>query len=247
MREGGIAIDLTPRKIVETHDFFAWPLSFTRLDTYLKCKRWYYYKYIKNIEESRFDDRDALDFGNLIHEALEEYFTQSKDKFDKSEFLQIYSKYQKESTLKSEIFKLKLDEFASSQNSHFENGFRVDEREMEIEAEFDGIPIKGKIDRVDINGDDIWLIDYKSGKAAEKSLQLAFYELLYQAKFDKTASGHFYSFDDNKFTNSKADIDKLIEDLGKLKKDNNTQIEFAQNTKHCDICPYKSLCLRGLR
>ncbi|WP_086239134.1 PD-(D/E)XK nuclease family protein [Campylobacter devanensis] len=247
LRQGGIAIDLTPRDIVETHDFFAWPLSFTRLDTYLKCKRRYYYKYIKNIEESRFDDRDALDFGNLIHEALEEYFTKSKYKFDKSEFLQIYSKYQKDSTLKSEIFKLKLDDFASSQNSHFKDGFSVRECEMEIETQFDGIPIKGKIDRVDINGDDIWLIDYKSGKADEKSLQLAFYELLYQAKFDKTAKGYFYSFDDNKFTNSKADIDKLIEDLYELKKMSNSQIPFSQDTKHCDICPYKSLCLKGLR
>ena len=118
---------------------------------------------------------------------------------------------------------------------------------MEIEAEFDGIPIKGKIDRVDINGDDIWLIDYKSGKVDKKSLQLAFYELLYQAKFNKTASGHFYSFDDNKFTNSKADIDKLIEVLDELKEINNSQIPFSQDTKHCDICPYESLCLRGLR
>ncbi|MDY3132571.1 MAG: PD-(D/E)XK nuclease family protein [Campylobacter lanienae] len=247
LHQGGIAIDLTPREIVETHDFFAWPLSFSRLDTYLKCPRRYYYKYIKNIQESRFDDRDALDFGNLIHEALEKYFEKSNDKFDKSEFLQIYSKYQKESTLKSEIFKLKLDEFASSQNSHFKDGFSVSKCEMNIETEFDGIPIKGKIDRVDINGNYIWLIDYKSGKADKKSLQLAFYELLYQAKFDKTAKGYFYSFDDNQFTNSKADIDKLIEVLDELKEINNSQIPFSQDTKHCDICPYESLCLRGLR
>ncbi|TWO23131.1 Dna2/Cas4 domain-containing protein [Campylobacter hyointestinalis] len=247
LRQGGIAIDLTPRDIVETHDFFAEPLSFSRLDTYLKCKRRYYYKYIKKIKESRFYDRDALDFGTLIHEALEEYFKQSSAKFDKSEFLKIYSKYQKDTTLKSEIFKLKLDEFASSQNSHFKDGFSVSECEKKIEAKFDGIFIKGKIDRVDINGNDIWLIDYKSGKADEKSLQLAFYELLYQAKFDKTAKGYFYSFDDNKFTNSKADIDKLIEVLDELKKMSNSQIPFSQNTKHCDICPYESLCLRGLR
>ncbi|ANE34944.1 exonuclease V, helicase AddB [Campylobacter hyointestinalis subsp. lawsonii CCUG 27631] len=247
LNKGGIAIDLTPRDIVETHDFFAEPISFSRLDTYLKCKRRYYYKYIKKIKESRFYDRDALDFGTLVHEALEEYFKQSNAKFDKSEFLQIYSKYQKDTTLKSETFKLKLDEFASSQNSHFKDGFSVSECEKKIEAKFNGIFIKGKIDRVDINGNDIWLIDYKSGKADEKSLQLAFYELLYQAKFDKTAKGYFYSFDDNKFTNSKADIDKLIEVLDELKEMSNSQIPFSQDTKHCDICPYESLCLRGLR
>lgn len=247
MYQGGIAIDLTPRDIVEIHDFFAEPLSFSRLDTYLKCKRRYYYKYIKKIKETRFYDRDALDFGTLVHEALEEYFKQSSAKFDKSEFLKIYSKYQKDTTLKSEIFKLKLDEFASSQNSHLKDGFSVSECEMEIEAKFNRISIKGKIDRVDINGNDIWLIDYKSGKADEKSLQLAFYELLYQAEFDKTAKGYFYSFDDNKFTDSKADIDKLIEVLDELKKINNSQISFTQNTKHCDICQYESLCLRGLR
>ena len=246
--QGGIAINLNQKEIIKTHNFFDSAISFSRLNTYLECPRRYYYKYIKNIKESRFGNKDALEFGNIVHSALCEYFKKSPYNFDKNEFLSLYNNYENTTpTLKNELFKIKLDAFESEQNKHFKDGFSVKDCELGIEAEFNGVPIMGNIDRVDINGDDIWLIDYKTGNIVDKSLQLAFYQMLYLAKFHKETKGYFYSLKDNKFVENKKSIDDLSCELNKLKEISNTQICFTQNTKNCNNCPYETLCLRGLK
>lgn len=246
--QGGIAINLNPKEIIKTHNFFDSAISFSRLNTYLECPRRYYYKYIKNIKESRFGNKDALEFGNIVHSTLCEYFKKSPYNFDKNEFLSLYNNYENTTpTLKNELFKIKLDAFESEQNKHFKDGFSVKDCELGIEAEFNGVPIMGNIDRVDINGDDIWLIDYKTGNIIDKSLQLAFYQMLYLAKFHKETKGYFYSLKDNKFVENKKSIDDLSCELNKLKEISNTQICFTQNTKNCNNCPYEILCLRGLK
>ena len=110
------------------------------------------------------------------------------------------------------------------------------------------MPIEGKIDRVDINGDEIWLIDYKSGNLDTQSFQLAFYEMLYLAEFHQEAKGYFYSLKDNKFESSNKKIDELSQILNELKELSGSQICFNQNTKNCSQwCPYQTLCLRELR
>ncbi|MBQ8819373.1 PD-(D/E)XK nuclease family protein [Campylobacter sp.] len=246
--QGGIAINLNQKEIIKTHNFFDSAISFSRLNTYLECPRRYYYKYIKNIKESRFGNKDALEFGNIVHSTLCEYFKKSPYNFDKNEFLSLYNNYENTTpTLKNELFKIKLDAFESEQNKHFKDGFSVKDCELGIEAEFNGVPIMGNIDRVDINGDDIWLIDYKTGNIVDKSLQLAFYQMLYLAKFHKETKGYFYSLKDNKFVENKKSIDDLSCELNKLKEISNTQICFTQNTKNCNNCPYETLCLRGLK
>lgn len=246
--QGGIAINLNPKEIIKTHNFFDSAISFSRLNTYLECPRRYYYKYIKNIKESRFGNKDALEFGNIVHSTLCEYFKKSPYNFDKNEFLSLYNNYENTTpTLKNELFKIKLDAFESEQNKHFKDGFSVKDCELGIEVEFNGVPIMGNIDRVDINGDDIWLIDYKTGNIVDKSLQLAFYQMLYLAKFHKETKGYFYSLKDNKFVENKKSIDDLSCELNKLKEISNTQICFTQNTKNCNNCPYETLCLRGLK
>ena len=246
--QGGIAINLNSKEIIKTHNFFDSAISFSRLNTYLECPRRYYYKYIKNIKESRFGNKDALEFGNIVHSALCEYFKKSPYNFDKNEFLSLYNNYENTTpTLKNELFKIKLDAFESEQNKHFKDDFSVKDCELGIEAEFNGVPIMGNIDRVDINGDDIWLIDYKTGNIVDKSLQLAFYQMLYLAKFHKETKGYFYSLKDNKFVENKKSIDDLSCELNKLKEISNTKICFTQNTKNCNNCPYETLCLRGLK
>lgn len=247
---GGININISPREIVEAHNFFEYPISFSRLDTYIKCPRRYYYKHIKNIGEPRFMDREMLEFGTNSHEALRRYFEISPYEFDKDKFLQIYSSFEDaQPTLKNELFKIRIGQFQELQNLHFKNGFSVLACELKIESEFNGLLVDGTIDRVDINGDEIWLIDYKSGKLAnyKNSLQLAFYEMLYMAKFGKETKGYFYSLSENKFEPNKKSIDELSDILGELKEKSNKEIEFSQNTKECQYCSYQTLCLRGLK
>lgn len=245
----GVDVNTTPKKIIEVHNFFEYPISFSRLDTFIKCPRRYYYQYIKNVGKPKFFNEDNLEFGANLHEALQKYFESSPYKFNKDEFLQIYTNYEDaQLVLKNELFKIRLSKFEKEQNLHFQKGFSVWKRELKIQSEFNGLPIEGKIDRVDINGDEIWLIDYKSGNLGTQSFQLAFYEMLYLAEFHQEAKGYFYSLKDNKFEPNNKKIDELSQILNELKELSGSQICFNQNTKNCSQwCPYQTLCLRELR
>ncbi|WP_299040883.1 PD-(D/E)XK nuclease family protein [uncultured Campylobacter sp.] len=245
----GVDANTTPKEIIEVHNFFEYPISFSRLDTFIKCPRRYYYQYIKNVGKPKFFNEDNLEFGANLHEALQKYFESSPYKFNKDEFLQIYTNYEDtQLVLKNELFKIRLSKFEKEQNLHFQKGFSVWKCELKIRSEFNGLPIEGKIDRVDINGDEIWLIDYKSGNLDAQSFQLAFYEMLYLAEFHQEAKGYFYSLKDNKFESSNKKIDELSQILNELKELSGSQICFNQNTKNCSQwCPYQTLCLRELR
>lgn len=245
----GVDVNTTPKEIIEVHNFFEYPISFSRLDTFIKCPRRYYYQYIKNLGKPKFFNEDNLEFGANLHEALQKYFESSPYKFNKDEFLQIYTNYEDtQLVLKNELFKIRLSKFEKEQNLHFQKGFSVWKCELKIRSEFNGLPIEGKIDRVDINGDEIWLIDYKSGNLGTQSFQLAFYEMLYLAEFHQEAKGYFYSLKDNKFESSNKKIDELSQILNELKELSGSQICFSQNIKNCSQwCPYQTLCLMELR
>ena len=245
----GVDVNITPKEIIEVHNFFEYPISFSRLDTFIKCPRRYYYQYIKNVGKPKFFNEDNREFGANLHEALQKYFESSPYKFNKDEFLQIYANYEDaQLVLKNELFKIRLSKFEKEQNLHFQKGFSVWKRELKIQSEFNGLPIEGQIDRVDINGDEIWLIDYKSGNLDNQSFQLAFYEMLYLAEFHQEAKGYFYSLKDNKFEPNNKKIDELSQILNELKELSGSQICFNQNTKNCSQwCPYQTLCLRELR
>lgn len=245
----GVDVNTTPKEIIEVHNFFEYPISFSRLDTFIKCPRRYYYQYIKNVGKPKFFNEDNLEFGANLHEALQKYFESSPYKFNKDEFLQIYTNHEDtQLVLKNELFKIRLSKFEKEQNLHFQKGFSVWKCELKIRSEFNGLPIEGKIDRVDINGDEIWLIDYKSGNLDTQSFQLAFYEMLYLAEFHQEAKGYFYSLKDNKFESSNKKIDELSQILNELKELSGSQICFSQNTKNCSQwCPYQTLCLMELR
>ena len=65
--------------LVDTHDFFAFPLSASRLKTYLSCPRKYYFSYVKNFKDSSIpsDEIEAMDVGNLLHKSLQVLYTKS--------------------------------------------------------------------------------------------------------------------------------------------------------------------------
>ena len=177
-------INLNPNELICEHDFFKEPLSFSRLRTYLSCKRAYYYKYILGISEgvNLSAELDKSSLGTLIHEILKEYFMENQNFCDENALKELVNK--KATNLKGlnkldiELFKLKLSEFALKQNEHFANGYKVIECEKSVQREFEGVQIKGVIDRIDENAGELFVIDYKSGSVPDDDLQLQFYKAL---------------------------------------------------------------------
>ncbi|WP_454990776.1 RecB family exonuclease [Campylobacter rectus] len=210
--------------IIVKHDFFAIPLSFSRLNTYLQCPRRYYYRYILNVKPPVMPQTaSAADFGNSLHRALFEYYSKF-ERFDLAKFETVLRELNTP-PLEREITMIKMEKFKAVEDARYEAGWRVHGLEKELDSVFAGVRITGKIDRIDVCGGELAVIDYKSGKFDAKSLQLPFYEAL----VGRPCEGYFYDLKDNmNLVASEADLDVLAEAIEQLKSINNTPINFGE-------------------
>ena len=210
--------------IIVKHDFFATPLSFSRLNTYLQCPRRYYYRYILNVKPPVMPQTaSAADFGNSLHRALFEYYSKF-ERFDLAKFETVLRELNTP-PLEREITMIKMEKFKAVEDARYEAGWRVRGLEKELDSVFAGVPITGKIDRIDVCGGELAVIDYKSGKFDAKSLQLPFYEAL----VGRPCEGYFYDLKDNmNLVAGEASTEALAEAIEQLKSINNTPINFGE-------------------
>ncbi|MBC7451464.1 MAG: ATP-dependent helicase, partial [Cytophagales bacterium] len=157
------------KEILQTYQ-----LSVTHLNKYLKCPISFYFENMLMVPSAR---TASSGFGSAIHEALKDFFTVMKEdtqkRFPSVEYL-------------SDVFRQKLKNF----HSHFtliefknyeEYGSTivlpelyktyVNEWRKEVLLEYsiknievEGVPIKGTIDKIELNSDSVNVIDYKTGK-----------------------------------------------------------------------------------
>lgn len=171
------------------HDYFQSDLSFSRFHLLVHYGLDYYYKYVLRLKEPKTldDTLRANELGSFIHKALELYYTQkSKNHFDYEVFMQVVKsiKQYRVDALNLALIQTIFKEFQTLENEHFKQGYVVEKCEFNPpRKEFiteNGVKIHaiGFLDRVDNNGNERLIIDYKSGKADEKSYQLAFYKFL---------------------------------------------------------------------
>ena len=210
--------------IIVKHDFFAIPLSFSRLNTYLQCPRRYYYRYILNVKPPVMPQTaSAADFGNSLHRALFEYYSKF-ERFDLAKFETVLRELNTP-PLEREITMIKMEKFKAVEDARYEAGWRVHGLEKELDSVFAGVRITGKIDRIDGRGGELAVIDYKSGKFDAKSLQLPFYEAL----MGRPCEGYFYDLKDNmNLVAGEASTDALAEAIEQLKSINDTSINFGE-------------------
>ena len=210
--------------IIVKHDFFAIPLSFSRLNTYLQCPRRYYYRYILNVKPPVMPQTTSTaDFGNSLHRALFEYYSKF-ERFDLGKFETVLRGLNTP-PLEREITMIKMEKFKAVEDARYEAGWRVQGLEKELDSVFAGVRITGKIDRIDGRGGELAVIDYKSGKFDAKSLQLPFYEAL----VGRPCEGYFYDLKDNmNLVAGEASTDALAEAIEQLKSINDTPINFGE-------------------
>ncbi|EAK0436831.1 hypothetical protein YZ11_05060 [Campylobacter lari] len=175
------------------HDYFQSDLSFSRFHLLVHYGLDYYYKYVLKLKEPKIldDTLRANELGSFIHKALELYYTQkSKNHFDYEVFMQVVKsiKQYRVDALNLALIQTIFKEFQTLENEHFKQGYVVEKCEFNpLRKEFiaeNGVKIYaiGFLDRVDNNGNERLIIDYKSGKADEKSYQLAFYKFLLESQ-----------------------------------------------------------------
>lgn len=220
------------------HDFFSKPLSFSRLDTFLKSPKIYYYKYILGISEPKAVGKMADNqYGKNLHEALFDYY-QKFEKFEVKKFEPILRNGEF-SPLEVEILLLKFLEFEKNEQVRYDDGWRVKECEKKIDCvKFDGVFITGVIDRIDERKNELMIIDYKSGSFDVKSLQLPFY----QALIGRDCASCFYDLKESmNLQAGKSSLETLKEVISELKKINNTYIDFSDSGQ-CRSSAFSILC-----
>jgi CRISPR/Cas system-associated exonuclease Cas4 (RecB family) len=196
--------------------------SASALDLYLKCPVKFYYSKVLGLEEKVdvTDDVDNRDIGKLVHAVLRSYFEEtpgkplSKDWIDVSQMERVVNEHFKEhfGTENAGALYLIRRQVARQMESFLrkyqipileETQITVEELEYSINAKSNGFNIEGRIDRVEQRGEDVYILDYKTGKddsyakvnfkkldlenretwgEAISSIQLPFYLLLYTLK-----------------------------------------------------------------
>ncbi len=162
------------------------PLSYSQISRYLTCPLWYKLQYIDKLKPK---ERFYLSFGDIIHQCAEYFFkvpvppppTLEKvlqfyetnwisDGYETPEQEQQYKDYGKQL----------LADFWKIHSPAFHLPLAV---EYQFLVNVDGIPLSGKIDRIDKLDGGVSIVDYKTSKdlftseQLEQDLQLTFYQL----------------------------------------------------------------------
>ncbi len=148
-------------------------LSVTHLSNYLDCPLRFYFQCLIRVPSGK---SPSATFGQAVHWALNKAFKKMKDD-DNNEF-PLTDDFMKEfrwymfrnrDSFTTEEFKLRLDYGEKilpayyNQNLEVWNKIALTERSIK-NVEIDGIPIKGNLDKIEFNGKQASVIDYKTGK-----------------------------------------------------------------------------------
>lgn len=148
-------------------------MNATALNNYLKCPLQFYYQSLIKVPTGRSENTQ---FGSAIHFALEKLFEKKKEssslptlKTMQDDF--VWYMYRNRESFTPVGFKRRLEYGAKVLEALYEKNHDYWEaiQIFSVEKNFrnvvvDDIPLKGKIDRMDYDGQRVTIIDYKTGK-----------------------------------------------------------------------------------
>lgn len=236
---------LTPRSEPDLnyHDYLrtmvqGYKLSVSHLNNYLRCPRIFLFENLLGIKKIR---SKHMSFGRAVHQALEDFFNEYRRKqLPQLEFLQDKFKfYLSKEILSTNDFRDSLDyglEILKNYYEHYKNSFHknsVVEYPMDAGVIVDGIPLVGRIDKIEILDEkNVRVVDFKTSnpdnkyeemkKGGEYHRQILFYKLLCDnaPNFNyKMISGILDFLQPSKRKNDyvRAEVDLNEEDLNELK------------------------------
>ncbi len=145
-------------------------MNVSALNNYLKCPLGFYYQNIVRIPSPR---NEAAEFGSAVHYALEKLFISMKETESfppLDDFLQHFSWFLKRhrESFTPEQYARRLEYgqqiLANYYNTYVAQWNKIVSIELNVRGvTLDEIPMKGKIDKIEFNGKDAVLIDYKTG------------------------------------------------------------------------------------
>ena len=178
-------LEATPPPDVNLYHLIPSRMSVTRFSDYLTCPFRFYLKHILGMQEMGDEKRemDALDFGELLHYALEkmaQHMHLCDDQHELSQFLStqadvwVKQRFGISPPLQIEIqfhaARQRLDAASRIHVGLLREGWEIVESEVMIETELNGTNVSGRIDRIDRHRQTgrLRLIDYKTSDKAFK-------------------------------------------------------------------------------
>lgn len=253
------------KEYIESILRYNFKMSPTALNTYLECKRRFFYE---NIVKLPFEKTPALILGSAVHEALERLFIEIKNSgqtpslnfvnsvFEKSVLKENATERDREAILAkgSKI----LEDWYNQYKDSFKSPLFVELYFGNKNIVLDDVPLTGKVDKIEMIGDGrAKLIDYKTGRVKSRNdilgatkssdgsviRQLYFYKILcdldptIKVKIDKGEIDFIAANERGNFKKEEFDFeDEKLEEVKKLIVDSYGQMLELDFGKPGDFC-----------
>lgn len=237
--------------------------SATSLKKYLECKRKYYLEYIHKIKEHSTSLKPkGYELGSMVHKTLESAYRS----FDVNNinFELIKSLFEKQINhnpfllLDKEVFLKRLNTFVEFEAKRFENkDLKVLDIEKDFKFNFNGIVLKGSIDRIDKLDDEYLLIDYKTSSSlkvdslktydSSVDFQLEFYYLACIELFGyEKIKAYYYDLNSSRLLEEIVLLEKLelLKTIFVELKTKKVNFEKCEKISICQYCEFKTICDR---
>ena len=147
-------------------------MNVTALNNYLKCPLEFYFKNLIRIPSPK---NEATEFGSAVHHALEKLFRKmqdsGKDKFPlKNEFINDFEWYMKRhrDSFTQEQYDRRLEYGQTVLDAYYDQSINNFNKIVTIERNIrgvviEGVPLKGKLDKLEFDGKFVNVVDYKTG------------------------------------------------------------------------------------
>jgi hypothetical protein len=156
-------------------------MNVSALNSYLDCPLGFFYKTLLRAPVAR---SESMEFGSAVHHAVEKLFQKMQDgKQDSfpalSEFIEDFVDYmiRNREFFTSEAFERRIpygkNILTNYYNTYINSWNKVVSVERNIRTTVNGIPVKGKIDKLEFDGNKVNLVDYKSGRYEKALVKLA--------------------------------------------------------------------------
>jgi len=235
-------------------------ISHLQIDDYDTCPLKYKYVHILRVPLLQ---HHSVIYGKCIHEAVQKYYRRkmNNESITVDDFISYFKKaWSSEGFLNREHEKQMLLEGRNVLKRFYKNAQKEKSLPSYIEEEFkfmlENNKVIGRWDRVDVDGDEVKIIDFKSSsvkkkedadKKAKKSLQLGIYALAYKERFGKLPDYVQLYFLGSDVVGSCTIEEKRIEKVrqkiitsaeGIRKRD----YQAKPNTFSCGFCAFQYIC-----
>jgi DNA helicase-2/ATP-dependent DNA helicase PcrA len=236
------------------------PLSYYQIDDYLTCPLKYKYRHVLRIPIYQ---HHAVVYGSALHQAVAEYYRRRKTGHPMTleDLVKAFeSEWKSEGFLSREHEEQRLEVGRATLARFYELEEKRKEMPTHIEKDFsfmlENNRVLGRWDRIDVVGDSVKIIDYKSSevrdlkeanKKTKDSLQLAIYAMAYRERFGRLPDEVELRFLESDIAGSAVFTEKDLE------KTRTKILEAAEGIRArdyaarptylaCQYCAYREIC-----